>query len=207
MNGVGAHEVIVETPEHTRALLATSRRRTSPACSSAYRDRMHRPVARQRLKYVMIFKNHGTAAGATLDHPHSQLIALPVVPRVVVRGDEGRAQALARQGALRLLRHRAPGAARSARAWSTRTTASWSSSPMRPSFPSKPGFCRARTVHASSSSSNEDFALSGQCAQGRAAQAECGARRPAVQLHPAHHAIRRRRSAVLPLAHRNHADA
>src|SRR5205807_7469943 len=36
-----------------------------------------------RFRYVMIFKNHGSAAGASLDHPHSQLIALPVVPKTV----------------------------------------------------------------------------------------------------------------------------
>jgi UDPglucose--hexose-1-phosphate uridylyltransferase len=36
-----------------------------------------------RLKYILVFKNHGAAAGATLEHPHSQLIALPVVPDLV----------------------------------------------------------------------------------------------------------------------------
>src|SRR5262249_37543595 len=33
-----------------------------------------------RLRYVQVFKNHGPAAGATLEHEHSQLIALPVMP-------------------------------------------------------------------------------------------------------------------------------
>ena len=37
-----------------------------------------------RLRYAMIFKNHGEAAGATLEHPHSQLIALPIVPHLVM---------------------------------------------------------------------------------------------------------------------------
>ena len=36
-----------------------------------------------RLKYILMFKNHGAAAGATLEHPHAQLIALPIVPDVV----------------------------------------------------------------------------------------------------------------------------
>ena len=36
-----------------------------------------------RLRYAMLFKNHGEAAGATLEHSHSQLIALPIVPHLV----------------------------------------------------------------------------------------------------------------------------
>jgi UDPglucose--hexose-1-phosphate uridylyltransferase len=82
MNGVGAHEVIVETPDHTKRFCDLSEAEIG-AVLVAYQERMldlHRDV---RLKYVMIFKNHGAAAGASLDHPHSQLIALPVVPKVV----------------------------------------------------------------------------------------------------------------------------
>jgi UDPglucose--hexose-1-phosphate uridylyltransferase len=37
----------------------------------------------QRFKYVLLFKNHGAAAGATLIHPHLQLIATPVTPRAI----------------------------------------------------------------------------------------------------------------------------
>jgi UDPglucose--hexose-1-phosphate uridylyltransferase len=37
----------------------------------------------RRFRYIIIFKNHGAAAGASLEHPHSQLIALPIVPREV----------------------------------------------------------------------------------------------------------------------------
>jgi len=43
----------------------------------------------QRFRYVLLFKNRGSAAGATLDHPHSQLIALPVTPRHVQEEIEG----------------------------------------------------------------------------------------------------------------------
>jgi UDPglucose--hexose-1-phosphate uridylyltransferase len=42
-----------------------------------------------RLKYILVFKNHGAAAGATLEHPHSQLIALPLVPDFVREEIEG----------------------------------------------------------------------------------------------------------------------
>jgi len=43
----------------------------------------------KRFKYIMIFKNHGEAAGASLEHTHSQLIALPVVPKQVREEADG----------------------------------------------------------------------------------------------------------------------
>src|ERR671927_78335 len=46
----------------------------------AYRERILDLKKDFRLKHILVFKNHGYAAGATLDHPHSQLIALPIVP-------------------------------------------------------------------------------------------------------------------------------
>jgi UDPglucose--hexose-1-phosphate uridylyltransferase len=49
----------------------------------AYRDRILDLGKDRRFKYMLIFKNHGEAAGASLEHTHSQLIALPVVPRRV----------------------------------------------------------------------------------------------------------------------------
>ena len=48
-----------------------------------YRDRMLDLKNDKRFRYILIFKNHGEAAGATVEHPHSQLIALPIVPRRV----------------------------------------------------------------------------------------------------------------------------
>ena len=82
MNGVGAHEVIIETPEH-QASLATLPERGVEDVFWAYRDRMLDLKNDKRFRYVLIFKNHGEAAGASVDHPHSQLIALPIVPRRV----------------------------------------------------------------------------------------------------------------------------
>ncbi|MBZ5539824.1 MAG: galactose-1-phosphate uridylyltransferase [Acidobacteriia bacterium] len=82
MNGIGAHEVIVESPEHG-ASLATLPERTIEDVFWAYRDRMLDLKNDRRFRYVLIFKNHGEAAGATLEHPHSQLIALPIVPKQV----------------------------------------------------------------------------------------------------------------------------
>jgi UDPglucose--hexose-1-phosphate uridylyltransferase len=82
MNGVGAHEVIIEGPEHGRHLANMTYAEVERVVEAAgerlrdlYRDR--------RLKYVLIFKNHGEAAGASLAHPHTQIIATPVTPRTV----------------------------------------------------------------------------------------------------------------------------
>lgn len=83
MNGTGAHEVIIETPEHSHTLATMPVERVKDVLY-AWRDRTVDLRNDPRLKYVMIFKNHGASAGATLEHPHSQLIALPIVPRQVI---------------------------------------------------------------------------------------------------------------------------
>jgi len=88
MNGVGAHEVIVETPEHNTSLSQMSEKQVADVFF-AFRDRMIDLRRDVRLRYVIAFKNHGAAAGATLEHPHSQLIALPVVPKRVQEELEG----------------------------------------------------------------------------------------------------------------------
>jgi len=82
MNGVGAHEVVIETPDHM-ATLSTMDERQVAEVLWAFRDRVLDLKKDKRLRYVMLFKNHGEAAGATLEHPHSQIIALPVVPKRV----------------------------------------------------------------------------------------------------------------------------
>jgi UDPglucose--hexose-1-phosphate uridylyltransferase len=82
MNGIGAHEVIVESPDHDRTLAAMSESEIERVLW-AWRERMLDLKRDFRLRYILIFKNHGAAAGATLEHTHSQLIALPVVPDFV----------------------------------------------------------------------------------------------------------------------------
>jgi UDPglucose--hexose-1-phosphate uridylyltransferase len=79
MNGIGAHEVIIETPHHDRSL-ATMSEPEIERVLWAYRERIVDLQRDGRLRYVLVFKNHGAAAGATLEHTHSQLIALPIVP-------------------------------------------------------------------------------------------------------------------------------
>jgi UDPglucose--hexose-1-phosphate uridylyltransferase len=88
MNGIGAHEVIVETPDHQKAFASLSEHEIE-AVFTAYRARLLDLRQDTRFKYVMIFKNHGSAAGASLEHTHSQLIALPVVPKNVAEEMEG----------------------------------------------------------------------------------------------------------------------
>ena len=82
MNGIGAHEVIVETPEHDKSLAQLPEKRIEDVLW-AYRDRIIDLKNDKRFKYILIFKNHGPAAGASLEHSHSQLIALPIVPKRV----------------------------------------------------------------------------------------------------------------------------
>jgi UDPglucose--hexose-1-phosphate uridylyltransferase len=88
MNGIGAHEVIIESPSHGESL-ATMPEHNVEEVLWAFRDRIMDLKQDRRFKYILIFKNHGEAAGATLEHPHCQLIALPIVPRRVLEELEG----------------------------------------------------------------------------------------------------------------------
>jgi UDPglucose--hexose-1-phosphate uridylyltransferase len=88
MSGIGAHEVIIETPDHQKTLAMISPRQIEDVLW-AYRDRILDLKKDRRFKYIMIFKNHGEAAGASLEHTHSQLIALPVVPKRVREETDG----------------------------------------------------------------------------------------------------------------------
>ncbi|HQR30733.1 MAG TPA: DUF4931 domain-containing protein [Anaeromyxobacteraceae bacterium] len=88
MNGVGAHEVVIETPDHARELSDLGDAEITEVLF-AFKARMLDLKNDQRFRYILLFKNHGSAAGATLEHSHSQLIALPVTPRQVADEIEG----------------------------------------------------------------------------------------------------------------------
>ena len=88
MNGIGAHEVIIETPQHDLTLAGMPDKAVEDVFW-AFRDRILDLKKDRRMRYILVFKNHGEAAGASLEHAHSQLIALPVVPRRVVEEMEG----------------------------------------------------------------------------------------------------------------------
>ncbi len=79
MNGIGAHEVIIETPRHDLNLADAPAEHIQQVIW-IYRERLSDLLRDLRLKYILIFKNYGAAAGASLEHPHTQIIATPVTP-------------------------------------------------------------------------------------------------------------------------------
>jgi len=82
MTGIGAHEVLIETPDHDKGFASMSELEIERVLW-AFRDRVLDLKNDIRFRYILLFKNHGAAAGATLEHGHSQLIALPIVPDFV----------------------------------------------------------------------------------------------------------------------------
>jgi UDPglucose--hexose-1-phosphate uridylyltransferase len=82
MNGIGAHEVIIETPEHNANMALYSPQKMHEIITM-YHERSADLMNDKRFKYIQIFRNYGHSAGASLDHPHTQVIALPITPRWV----------------------------------------------------------------------------------------------------------------------------
>lgn len=83
MNGVGAHEVIIEGPDHKQTLATMTDKQVENVLWS-FRDRIVDLKKDKRFRFILLFKNYGEAAGATIEHGHSQLIALPIVPQNVL---------------------------------------------------------------------------------------------------------------------------
>ncbi|MFQ5846531.1 MAG: galactose-1-phosphate uridylyltransferase [Candidatus Methylomirabilales bacterium] len=79
MDGVGHYEVIIETPIHNQFLPLMEDSEVEQVVH-AYRERYLALRQDKRVKLILIFKNHGEAAGTSLEHPHSQLVATPVLP-------------------------------------------------------------------------------------------------------------------------------
>jgi len=82
MNGVGAHEVVIETPDPALQFADLPVEQIALVLV-AWRERMRDLRKDQRLRYALVFKNHGAGAGATLEHSHSQIIATPIIPKMV----------------------------------------------------------------------------------------------------------------------------
>jgi UDPglucose--hexose-1-phosphate uridylyltransferase len=83
MNGIGAHEIIIETSQHIGNMADLSDEQISKVITG-YIDRMVDLEKDKRFKYVLVFKNHGWTAGAgRIQHSRSQLIATPVNPKRV----------------------------------------------------------------------------------------------------------------------------
>lgn len=85
MDGIGAHEVVIETPQHDEDMAFMAQEQVMRVIS-AWQARVEDLRRDRRLRHISVFRNHRKAAGATVRHPHSQVIALPIVPQLV--GDE-----------------------------------------------------------------------------------------------------------------------
>ncbi len=100
MNGVGAHEVIVETKNHSLHMgdMPVSHLKK---VVSVYKSRILDLGRDTRLRYTLVFKNHGAVAGASLMHPHTQLIATSITPRTISQElDSGKEHFLAKERCL-----------------------------------------------------------------------------------------------------------
>jgi len=80
--GVGAHEVIIENPDHFKRFKDYSVEEFKNYLF-AIKSRILDLSNDKRLEYISVFKNQGLNAGATLSHPHSQIIATPFIPKEI----------------------------------------------------------------------------------------------------------------------------
>jgi UDPglucose--hexose-1-phosphate uridylyltransferase len=83
-NGYGFHEVIIESPRHDADLAEMSDAEIE-AVISMYRDRSRQLLNQPAIKAVVLFRNHGPRGGASLRHPHTQVIALALLPPQLAR--------------------------------------------------------------------------------------------------------------------------
>ncbi len=79
VRGVGLHEVVVESPLHDSSP-AFFEAEHMAALLRIYRARFRNAYEDRRIEHVIIFKNHGPASGTSIGHPHSQIVATPIVP-------------------------------------------------------------------------------------------------------------------------------
>jgi UDPglucose--hexose-1-phosphate uridylyltransferase len=79
MNGIGTHEVIIESPDHNANLADMSVEHISKIIK-IYQKRIIDLYKDLRFRYILIFRNFGESAGASLTHPHTQIIATPTTP-------------------------------------------------------------------------------------------------------------------------------
>ena len=87
MDGAGFHEVII-TRDHKKHFALLPIKKVEEVIR-AYQERYLALMGRKCVNYISIFYNHGREAGASIPHPHSQLIAFPVIPTDVGRSLKG----------------------------------------------------------------------------------------------------------------------
>jgi len=88
MNGLGVHEVLIDSPEHYRSLAQLPLEQVELVVR-AYIDRYIAHKDNELLKYMLIIVNHGKEAGTSREHPHAQLFGIPLVPKHVAEEIEG----------------------------------------------------------------------------------------------------------------------
>lgn len=83
----GYHEIIVESPIHEDPPWSLSANMLKLVLKAA-RQRMTTMLADERIKYIHLFKNHGLEGGASISHPHMQIVGLPIVPPILTAESE-----------------------------------------------------------------------------------------------------------------------
>ncbi len=84
MGNVGAHEIIVENRSHTKTMSSFSQQEFL-LLFDMYRERILDLKRDMRFKHIQVFKNHGELAGSYIFHPHSHVLATPIVPSRIIR--------------------------------------------------------------------------------------------------------------------------
>jgi len=79
LDGIGAHELVIETPEHNRRLVDHDQQHIVDVLT-AYRERVIDLKRDERFRYILIHKSPGEGAGATMHHSHGHIIATPITP-------------------------------------------------------------------------------------------------------------------------------
>jgi UDPglucose--hexose-1-phosphate uridylyltransferase len=82
--GHGYHEVIIDSPDH-KANAARFDQEQMSLLLSVFRDRYSYYRRMEGVRYISLFKNRGLAAGASLHHSHSQVVAIPLLPPILKR--------------------------------------------------------------------------------------------------------------------------
>jgi len=88
MNGVGTHEVIIESPDHNKELYEHNEEHIFNVLK-IWRSRYQELGRSSIIKYTQLFRNYGSAAGASLTHPHSQIISTPLIPKNIIEELKG----------------------------------------------------------------------------------------------------------------------
>jgi UDPglucose--hexose-1-phosphate uridylyltransferase len=88
VHGVGIHELIIETPNHSLTTATTPAEQLKDLIQ-AYKDRFLEIYKDPKVEHVIIFKNNGIQAGTSIEHPLSQIVGIPITPFQIRERFEG----------------------------------------------------------------------------------------------------------------------